>query len=84
MRWLWIGAAVLLGIAALSVYTAFQSPTFVAGLTAIAAAAVWKAIAPAVAKPMSEAERKDRDRAVRQGSDEERVRKKMGSLRPDR
>ena len=52
MRWLWLAAAVLLGVAAVSVYMAFQSPSFVAGFTILAAGAVWKAIAPAVFRRM--------------------------------
>ena len=52
MRWLWLAAAVLLGVAAVSVYVAFQSPSFVAGLTALAAGAVWKAVAPAILRRM--------------------------------
>jgi len=54
MRWLWIGGAVILAVAAVSVWYAFQQPGFVAGLTAIAAAAAWKAIAPDLLKPASD------------------------------
>lgn len=58
---LWASGAVLLGVAALGFYWAFQSPTFVAGLSALAAAAAWKAIAPAVAQRRApEDEAKDR------------------------
>ena len=46
MRWLWIGAAVLLAVAALSVFWAFQRPDFVAGLTTAAVAAVVMAFLP--------------------------------------
>ena len=81
---LWASGAVLLAVTAFGLYMAAQSPTFVAGLSALAAAAVWKAIKPAITKPMSEDEAKARDAATRQGRDDERVRKKLGSLRPDR
>ena len=80
MRWLWIGAAVLLGIAALSVYAAFQSPTFVAGLTALATAAIWKALAPAIAKPLPPEELAKRQREYRRGNDDW-LRKRQGSLK---
>jgi hypothetical protein len=50
MRWLWIAAFVLLAIAAVSVWFAFQRHEFVAGLTAAAVAAAWKAFAPNIFK----------------------------------
>lgn len=50
---LWLVGAVLLGVAALAVYGAFQSPTFVAGLSAMAAAAAWKAIKPMIVAQQS-------------------------------
>lgn len=56
-----MAGAVLLGVAAFAVYGAFQSPTFVAGLSALAAAAAWKALAPAIAQRRApEDEAKDR------------------------
>jgi uncharacterized membrane protein len=64
MRWLWIGGAVIMAAAAVSVWYAFQQPGFVAGLTAIAAAAAWKAIAPDLLKRM-DAETEERMRACR-------------------
>lgn len=78
MRWL-IGA-VLLAAAAFGVYFAFQSPTFVAGLSALAAAAAWKAIAPAISKPLPPAELEARQKAYRQG-DDNWIRRRLGSLR---
>ena len=80
-KWFWIGGAVLLGVAALSVYWAFQSPGFVAGLAALAAAAAWKAIAPALLKPMSEADTKAKNDAYRRGQGDEWLRKRQGSLK---
>ncbi len=46
MRWLWLAAALLLGVAAFALYWSFSSPTFVAGLAAVAMGAAWKAILP--------------------------------------
>lgn len=69
MRWLWIGGAVLLGIGAVSVYLAFQSPTFVAGLTALAAGAVWKALAPAVAQRMTPEQEAEFHKATRRAQE---------------
>lgn len=51
MIW-WAIGAVLLAVAAASIYAAFQSPGFVASLTALAAAAAWKAVAPTITKRM--------------------------------
>lgn len=48
--YLWLGGAALLGVAALAVYGAFNSPSFVAGLTALAIACATKAIVPVVTK----------------------------------
>jgi hypothetical protein len=78
----WAVGAVLLAVAAFAVYTAFQSPTFVAGLSALAAAAAWKAIAPVVAKPLSPADTAKKNAAVR-GADggANWVRRRLGSLR---
>ena len=44
MRWLWLAAALLLGVAAFALYWSFSQPAFVAGLTAVAMGAAWKAI----------------------------------------
>lgn len=76
MRWGWLIGAVLLGVSGLSVYYAFQSPTFVAGLAALAAGAAWKAIAPVVAKrnsPDVEARMHD---CIRRGGEWDNFRKR--------
>ena len=79
---LWLIGAALLGVAAFAVYGAFQSPTFVAGLAALAAAAVWKAVTPVVTRPLSEPDAKAKNAAVR-GADggDNWIRKRLGSLR---
>ena len=60
--WLWLGGGALFMTAAGAVFLAFQSPNFVAGLSALAAGAVWKAIAPAILRRKSpEEERLDRE-----------------------
>lgn len=62
MKWLWIGGALLVLVAAAAVWYAFNDPAFVAGLSAIAAAAAWKAIAPEIAKSSPETQaRRDED-----------------------
>lgn len=65
MRWLWIAAFVLLAIAAVSVWFAFQRPDFVAGLAGLAAAAAWKAFAPRVFRRDLAKEEAARERARR-------------------
>lgn len=58
MRWLYLAAALLLGAAAFALYQSFTSPTFVAGLAAVALGAAWKAIMPSLRpRDMTEAER---------------------------
>lgn len=78
--WLWAGLAVLFAAAAGSVYFAFQSPTFVAGLTAFATAAAWKAIQPAITKPLTPDDLEARQKAYRSGNDDW-LRKRNGSLK---
>lgn len=78
----WAVGAVLLAAAALGVYLAFQSPTFVAGLSALAAAAAWKAIKPVVTKPLSEDDTRAKNAAVRRADGGDNwIRKRLGSLR---
>lgn len=76
MIWLWAILAALAAAAAASVWFAFQSPDFVAGLTAIAIGAAVKAAMPAVTKRMSpEKEKAFRD-CVRRGGEWDPIRKK--------
>lgn len=77
---LWAVGAVLLGVAALGVYWAFQSPTFVAGLSALATAAAWQAIKPAITKPLSKEELAARQKAYRRG-DDGWLKRRLGSLK---
>ena len=79
---LWAAGAVLLGVAALATYWAFQSPTFVAGLAALAAGAAWQAVKPIVTKPLSPKDTAAKNKAVR-GADggDNWIRKRLGSLR---
>ena len=49
----WLAGGALFVAAALSVFWAFRSPDFVAGLAAIGAAAIWKAVSPALAPDFS-------------------------------
>jgi len=58
MRWLWLAAALLSGVAAFALYQSFSSPAFVASLAAVAMGAAWKAILPGFRpREMTEAER---------------------------
>lgn len=53
MKWLWIGAAGVLAVAALSAWFAFQRPDFMVGFIAAAVAAIYQALSPAILKRMS-------------------------------
>ena len=79
MKWLWLGGAALLGVAAYSVYAAFSSPTFVAGLVALAAASAWKAVAPAITKRMTPEDEAAWRKAERAGRGDEWFRKRRGA-----
>lgn len=80
MRWLlWLAGAVLLGVAALGVYMAFQSPTFVAGLSALAAAAAAKAIREVIVNPRDPAELVQDQHEFRAGHGDDYWRKRSGA-----
>lgn len=80
MSWLlWLAGAVLLGVAALGVYMAFQSPTFVAGLSALAAAAAAKAVKGIVVKPETPEARVIRIEEYRRGHGDDDWRRKSGA-----
>lgn len=76
--WLWLGLAVLFAVAAGAVYAAFQSPAFVAGLSAMATAAAWKAIKPVIIKPMTDEDREAWRKAELAGRGDEWRRKRLG------
>lgn len=74
MKWLlWLAAGLLLLVAAAAVWFAFRQPEFVAGLVAVAAGAIGKAVAGAVggqiAKDMvnPEVDRKNKEAARNPG-----------------
>ena len=67
MKWLWLAATVILAVAAAATWWAFSSPTFVAGLAAIAAAAAWKAVVPVILKRRTLAQEAEDHRRVRMG-----------------
>lgn len=81
MKWLWLVGAALLGVAAFSVYRAFQSPTFVSGLVGLAVAAALRALVPAIAKPLSPEDTKAKNDAYRRGQGDEWLRKRQGGLK---
>lgn len=76
---LWLGGAVLFGVAALAVYMAFQSPAFVAGLSGLAAAAAAKAIKEMVVKPETPEARVIRIEEYRRGHGDDDWRRKSGA-----
>lgn len=78
MKWWLIGAA-LFGVAALSVWVAFQSPGFVAGLTTIAAGMAAKAIVTKVGKRMSPEDEAAWHAAERRGEGDEWLRRRRGA-----
>lgn len=76
MNWLWLILAALAAAAAGAVWFAFQSPDFVAGLTALAIGAAVKAALPVITKPMSQADQKAFRDCVRRGGEWDHIRKK--------
>lgn len=74
MRLVWVIGAVLLTVAAVAVWFAFQRPDFVIGLVSVAAAAAIKAAAPKVLKRMPPEEEAEWRAAVRRGQGDEWLR----------
>ena len=79
MNWIWAIGAALLGVAALSVYSAFQNPTFVTGLLGAMAVAAYKALAPVITKRMTPVEEAAWREAERAGRGDEFLRKRRGA-----
>lgn len=78
MIW-WLVGAALFAVAALAVWFAFQSPTFVAGLTAIAAGMAANAIVTKVTARMSPEDEAAWREAERRGQGDEWLRKRRGA-----
>ena len=78
MNWWWLIGAALLGVAALSVYGAFQSPDFVMGLFGAMLVAGYKAIEPILAKRMTPEDEASWRAAERAGRGEEWRRRRLG------
>jgi len=72
----WLILAALAAAAAASVWLAFQSPDFVAGLTVIAVAAAVKASIPQITKRMKPDQEKAFRDCVRRGGEWDHFRKK--------
>lgn len=72
----WLIAAALAAVAAASIWVAFQSPEFVAGLTVVAVGAAVKAAAPVVTKRMSQDHEKAMRDCFRRGGEWDNFRKK--------
>ena len=75
----WLVGAALFGVAALSVYGAFQSPEFVMGLFGAMLVAGYKAIEPVLAKRMTPEDEAAWRAAERAGRGEEWARKRRGA-----
>jgi hypothetical protein len=68
VNWTFIIGAALAAVAAFSVFTAFRSPTFMAGLISIA----WDALAPRLLKRMAAAEEAKWRKQKREGRGDRR------------
>lgn len=75
----WLVGAALFGVAALSVYGAFQSPEFVMGLFGAMLVAGYKAIEPVLAKRMTPQEEEEYAKAYKAGRGDEWLRKRRGA-----
>lgn len=85
MNWIgWLVLLLLIAAAGTSVWFAFHSPKFIAGLTKFASRQAWKAIKPVIVTPMTPEETEAKNKAVAQGRGDEYTRRRQGSLRPDR
>lgn len=75
MSFIWLISAALAAVAAVSVWFAFQSPDFVAGLAVVAVGAAVKAVSPVILKRMSPAHEKAFRDCVRRGGQWDNFRK---------
>lgn len=78
MKYLWWIVAALCGVAAISVFFAFQNPEFVVGLTAAALTALFQALRPHLKnlfKPMdlTPAEKLEWDFLIRSGASQKEI-----------
>lgn len=76
MNLFWLICAVLAALVAAGVWSAFQSPDFVAGLTALAIVAAVRASIPPITKRMKPDQEKAFRDCVRRGGEWDHVRKK--------
>ena len=82
MRWLWLAGAALFAVAALAGWWAFQSPEFVAGLTAVAVGAAAKAIVTKAGARMPPEEEAEMQREYRAGRGDEWLRNRRRGRKP--
>lgn len=74
MRWLWLGGAVLLAVAAAATWFSFSNPTFFVGLATASVGALVKAVGPWVRKLLTSkgsAEARQRAREGRETNERE-------------
>lgn len=76
MRLGWLIGAALFGVAALSVYVAFNNPDFVAGLMGVMIVAGYKAIVPTLSKRMTPELEDAFHQCVRRGGEWDSIRKR--------
>ncbi len=73
MRWLWIGAAFICAVAAISAWFAFQRPDFMVGFIAAAVASIYQALKPAILKRMPPEDEAEWRELQRRGADEREI-----------
>lgn len=83
MIW-YIAGAALFGVAALAVWSAFRSPSFVSGLVALAAKAAANAIVPKLGKRMTPDDEAEWRAAERRGQGDEWLARKIRGGHPGR
>ena len=76
--YLWVGGLTLLAVACLGIYGSFQSPAFVAGLSAIAGVALWGVIKPIITKRLPADKEEEWRKAERAGRGDEWRRRRLG------
>ncbi len=80
MIW-WVVGAALFAVAALGLYSAVRSPSFVAGLVMVMASAGWRALLPTLTRRMPPEKEAAWRKEQQAGRGDEATRKRLGSLK---